>query len=325
VTQILGIDILGIDIAKTKFDVWLQQGDQHAFGTFTNTRNGFAKLQRWLQRHQVTALHACLEATGRYGRDLTHFLHQQEYCVSVVNPQRIHAYGRSKLQRSKTDRLDAQLIADFCRTQNPPAWQPLSAQQEEVQAVSRHLDALKRDRQRERNRLKAGVPSPHVRQAIQEHLDFLERQIQQLAEQLQALLMQDEHARQQMALLCSIPGIGVLTAAKFLAEVPDVRRFAQTAQLDAYAGLVPKIAESGQASRTGPLVKKGIAFLRTAFYMPALAAHRYNPMIANLKQRLAREGKHKMTIVIAAMRKLLHLAYGVLKTGKPFDPLHAAT
>lgn len=317
--------ILGIDVAKAKFDVCLLQGERTTFGTFTNNRSGFAKLLRWLHHHQVTQVHVCLEATGRYGRDLAHFLHQQEYQVSVVNPQRIYAYGRSKLQRSKTDRLDAQLIADFCRTQQPPAWQPLAAHQEEVQALSRHLEALKRDRQRERNRLKAGVPSSLVRQAIEEHLDFLERQIQQLEGQLKALVLQDEQTRQQAQLLCTIPGIGLLTAAKFLAEVPDVHRFAQTAQLDAYAGLVPKITESGQSSRTGPLVKTGNAFLRTAFYMPALAAHRYNPIIANLKQRLAQDGKHKMTIVIAAMRKLLHLAYGVLKTGKPFDPAHATS
>jgi transposase len=166
------------------------------------------------------------------------------------------------------------------------------------------------------------VPSAHVRQAIEEHLDFLQRQIQQLEGQLKDLVQQDEQTRQQMHLRCTIPGIGLLTA-KFLAEVPDVHRFAQTAQLDAYAGLVPKIAASGQSSRTGPLLKTGNAFLRTAFYMPALAAHRYNPIIANLKQRLARDGKAKMTIAVAAMRKLLHLAYGVLKTGKPFDPLHA--
>lgn len=315
--------ILGIDIAKAKFDVCLLQGDRQELGTFHNTQRGFAQLQRWLVRQQVTELHACLEATGRYGQALAHFLQRQAYRVSVVNPQRIHAYGRSKLQRSKTDLLDAQLIADFCRTQTPPVWLPLSAQQEEVQALSRHLEALKRDRQRERNRLKAGVPSPLVRQAIEEHLDFLKRQIQQLEEQLKDLVQQDEQTQHQIQLLCTIPGIGLLTAAKFLAEVPDIARFAQTAQLDAYAGLVPKITESGQSSRTGPLVKSGNSFLRTAFYMPALAAHRYNPIIASLKERLAHKGCAKMTIIIAAMRKLLHLAYGVLKTAKPFDPLHA--
>lgn len=316
--------ILGIDIAKAKFDVCLLSDDTQHLGTFRNDDTGFAKLSRWLAKHAAEQLHACLEATGRYGRDLAHFLHAQGHQVSLVNPQRISAYGRSKLQRSKTDRGDAQLIADFCRTQQPPAWTMLSAHQEELQALSRHLESLKQDRQRERNRLKAGVPSAHVRQAMQEHLDFLERQIQQLEKQLQALVEQDEQTHHQLQLVLTIPGIGVLTAAKFLAEVPDVRRFAQASQLDAYAGLVPKVHESGQTSRSGPLLKTGNVFLRTAFYMPALAAHRYNPIIHHLKQRLEREGKAKMTIVVAVMRKLLHLAYGVLKTGKPFDPLHAA-
>ncbi len=162
-----------------------------------------------------------------------------------------------------------------------------------------------------------------MRQAIEEHLDFLQRQIQQLEQQLQELVQQDEQTRQQFELLLTIPGIGALTAAKFLAEVPDVRRFAQTTQLDAYAGLVPKVYESGQTSHGGPLLKTGNAVLRTLFYMPALAAHRCNPLIANLKERMTHGGKAKMTIVAATMRKLLHLAYGVLKTGKPFDPHHA--
>ena len=317
--------ILGIDMAKAKFDVCLLRDGGQVRGRFANSAEGMAKLHRWLATHGAEQVHACLEATGRYGRDLAYFLHSQGHTVSIVNPQRIHAYSRSKLQRSKTDRLDAQLIADICRTQQPPATPLLTVPQEERQALSRHLEALKHDRQRERNRLEAGTPSVHVRQAITEHLDFLERQIQQLEQQLQELVQQDEQTRQQFALLLTIPGIGALTAAKFLAEVPDVRRFAQTTQLDAYAGLVPKVHQSGQSSHSGPLVKTGNAVLRTLFYMPALAAHRYNPIIAHLNQRLQRKGKAKMTIVVAAMRKLLHLAYGVLKTGKPFNPLHATT
>jgi transposase len=122
--------------------------------------------------------------------------------------------------------------------------------------------------------------------------------------------------------LTSISGIGLLTAAKFLAEVPDVSRFAHAAQLDAYAGLVPRIQQSGQSLRHSGLNKTGNPWLRTLFYMPALAAHRCNPLIQALVDRLTRKGKAKMTIVVAVMRKLLHLADGVLKTGKPFDPHH---
>lgn len=316
--------ILGIDIAKSKFDVCLISNEGQDTGSFDNNQPGFAKLRRWLQRHQCEEMHACLEATGRYGRELAYFLQAQGYTVSIVNPKRIYAYAKSKLQRSKTDRLDAKLIADFCRTQQPPAWVALSTQQEEIQALSRHLDSLKEDRQRERNRLHAGAPSAHVRDAIQEHLDFLDRQIKALEAQLNDLIQQDEQSRVQFQLLLTIPGIGALTAAKFLAEVPDVRLFEHVSQLDAYAGLVPKLYESGQVSRSGSLDKTGNAFLRTAFYMPALAAHRYNPIVANLVERLSLKGKAKMTIIVAVMRKLLHLAYGVLKTGKPFDPFHAS-
>lgn len=314
--------ILGIDIAKSKFDVCLMHDQTQAMGSFSNNQEGFAKLSRWLQRHSCEALHACLEATGRYGHALARFLQAQGHQVSLVNPRRIYAYAKSKLQRTKTDRLDAQLIADFCRTQQPPLWVALSSQQEEIQALSRHLDSLKADRQRQRNRLHSGVPSRHVQEAIQEHLDFLDRQINALEEQLGQLIQQDDHTHQQFQLLLTIPGIGALTAAKFLAEVPDVRLFAHVSQLDAYAGLVPKLYESGQVSRSGSIDKTGNAFLRTAFYMPALAAHRYNPIVANLVERLSLKGKAKMTIIIAVMRKLLHLAYGVLKSGKPFDPFH---
>jgi transposase len=163
-----------------------------------------------------------------------------------------------------------------------------------------------------------------VRQAIQEHLDFIEQQLQQLEQQLQELLRGDEQSRQQMQLLVSIPAIGARTAAKFLAEVPDVHCFAQVGQLDAYAGLIPKVHESGQSvRRSGGLDKSGNPDLPTAFSMPALAAHRYHPIIADLVKRLKAKGKSKMTILVAVMRKLLPLAYGVLKTGKPFDPLHA--
>src|SRR6187397_925354 len=109
--------ILGIDIAKSKFDVCLLCEERQVMGSFENNSDGFAKLQRWLKSHQCEAIQACLEATGRYGHDLARFLQAQGHTVSIVNPQRIYAYAKSKLQRSKTDRLDAKLIADFCRTQ----------------------------------------------------------------------------------------------------------------------------------------------------------------------------------------------------------------
>ena len=117
--------ILGIDIAKATFDVALSADNEH-FTTeaVNNTPSGHRALQKWLRRHDVNELHACLEATGRYADELAYFLHQQGYDVSVVNPSRTHAYRKSKLQGHKNDALDAWLIADFCCTDINQRYQP---------------------------------------------------------------------------------------------------------------------------------------------------------------------------------------------------------
>lgn len=127
--------------------------------------------------------------------------------------------------------------------------------------------------------------------------------------------------RKQRNLLTSIPGIGDTTAACLIAEVPDVNNFQSASQLAAYAGLTPSQHHSGSSiHRRGRLVKTGNKRFRTALFLPAMAAMRHNPIVQDLVQRMQDKGKNRMTIVGAVMRKLVHLAYGVLKHGKPFDP-----
>ena len=104
---------LGIDISKKKFDVALVTSDQVESGTFRNDETGFTKLGRWLRKRGAKRVWACMEATGQYGDELALYLHEQGQKVSVVNPARIKKYGESKLQRNKTDKIDARLIADF--------------------------------------------------------------------------------------------------------------------------------------------------------------------------------------------------------------------
>ncbi len=160
--------ILGIDIAKATFDVALSADNEHfIIEEFNNTPSGHRTLQKWLRRHDVKQLHACLEATGRYGDELARFLHQQGYDVSVVNPSRTHAYRKSKLKRHKNDALDAWLIADFCSTQRPDLWTPPSEAMRELQEMTRELTTLKGDRQRKRNKLKSGLASAQIRRSIQ--------------------------------------------------------------------------------------------------------------------------------------------------------------
>jgi transposase len=312
---------LGIDMAKDTFDVALLGSRQTHRGHFSNDPTGFTKLARWLLKRQAQEAHACLEATGRYWEDLALFLHDQGHQVSVVNPKLIKKHAETTMQRNKTDKEDALTIADYCAKHQPAVWQPPSPAQRQLKALVRHVKVLKSDRQREVNRKHSGVPSQDVVEAIDAHIAFLEGQINDLEQRIQDLIDEDPDIRRDKELLTSIPGIGDITAAALLAEIPDVSRFAQASQLDAYAGLTPGQRQSGKSIPVqGHLVKWGNAHLRAALFMPALSSHRWNPIIAALRLRLQARDKSKMTIIVAIMRKLLHLAYGVLKTGKPFDP-----
>lgn len=312
---------LGIDISKDKFDVALLANEEYQTGTFANTKKGHQSLANWLKKQQAKSAHVCIEATGRYGDALATFMHKRGYAVSVVNPARIKAYGQSQLKRNKTDLEDAKVIAHFCATQKPYLWSPPSPEIQELQELTRRLDSLKADRKRELNRRQSGISSSSVLKNITQHIAFLDKQIAAVEQQIKDLINNHPDLRQQRDLLTTIKGVGDLTAAKFIAEVPDISRFNSASELAAYAGLTPTNYYSGSSvHRRARLSKAGNVHFRTAFYMPALTAMRHNPIVRALAQRLEDRGKKKMTIVAAAMRKLVHLAYGVLKTGMPFDP-----
>jgi transposase len=312
---------LGIDISKDKLDVALYQAEQYSLATFANNRDGHRRLAKWLKKRGAQKAHVCIEATGRYGENVAQYLHDRGYPVSLVNPARIKAYANSQLKRNKTDQEDAKIIAHFCATQQPTLWVPPPPEVLELRALTRRLETLKADRTRELNRKQSGISSKVVLQAIADHIAFLEEQIAELEICINDIIDTHPSLRQQRDLLTSIPGIGDTTAAAFIAEIPDVTRYESAGQLAAHAGLTPRHHHSGSSVyRRSRLSRTGSTHFRTIFYMPALAAMRWNPIVQALAKRLEDRGKKRMTIVCASMRKLVHLAYGILKNGKPFDP-----
>lgn len=312
---------IGVDIAKATFDVALYQDGRYQLGHFANDQAGFKKLSKWLKKRQAVGCHVCIEATGRYGYGLALFLHEAGYRVSVVNPARIKAYADSQLKRNKTDTEDAKVIAHFCATQDPALWTPPSPEVQELQALVRRLDSLKRMRSQESNRRQAGLDSEAVLANIADHLAYLDEQVNVLEKQIKELIDTHPNLKRQRDLLITIKGISDITAAKFLAEIPDIARFDSAAQLAAYVGVTPRRKTSGTSVRgKGHLSKMGNTHLRAALYMPAVTAMRWNPAVKPLVERLQKRGKLPKVILGAVMRKLIHLAYGVLKSGKPFDP-----
>jgi len=318
--------VLGIDVSKAKLDVLLREpGSRKARSKVVkNAAEGFAELKRWLDKHEVTELHACMEATGTYWEPVAEYLADAGYTVSVVNPAQIKAYGASLQVRTKTDAVDAWLIAEFCATQSPAPWQAPSPVLRELRALVARRDALLEMRTQEHNRYL--VAQAAVREGIRAHLEHLDEAIAQIERTIQDHIDNDPGLKSQRELLDSIPGLGNKTIPLLLAFYGGPLRFASARQAGAYAGLDPRQRQSG-SSVNGKvrLSKIGHALVRKALYMPAMVATTKTAWGRAFKARLAAAGKPPMVILGAMMRKLLYVAFGVLKSGKPFDPtLHTA-
>jgi transposase len=313
--------VLGIDVAKMSLDVALMKGERTITRQFENTLKGYAQLAAWQRQQNACEAHVCLEATGQYGDGVAEYLYQQGHPVSVVNPARIKHYGNSKLRRNKTDKADAQLIAIYCERENPALWSPPPASFKDLQVLVRHLEDLHEARQQEANRQSSGVQTKKVVEHLGALIAFLDGQIRDTKQAIQSLIERFPELQQAQELLVTIPGIGRLTAAKLLGEIRDIREFEDARQLAAYAGVTPRIFVSGTSvHKKSRLSKTGNANLRKILYMPAISAKRWNPIVHQFCTRLLESGLRPMEVIGAAMRKLLHLVYGVLKNGRPFDP-----
>ncbi|MCL5962659.1 MAG: IS110 family transposase [Chloroflexi bacterium] len=317
----MNCNYLGIDIAKAKFDVALLRGERSWHHQFTNKPKGFEELQAWLSKLGVTDLHACMEATSTYGLALATFLYEQDYTVSVVNPFQVKHFAHSELRRTKTDRVDAAVIARFCRALRPEPWQPLPPELSALQAFVRRLEALQAMHTQENNRLQVPGMIEPVQASIRVILEALEVEIVTIQRQIEDHLGQYPQLKEQRDLLTSIPGIGETTANVILSEIGDVKMYESARQVAAHAGLTPAQRQSGSSVHgKASLSKRGDARLRKALYWPAIVALRANPILRRFAERQREMGKAKMVIIAAAMRKLLHLAFGILKNNKPFDP-----
>lgn len=315
--------IVGIDIAKKKFDVALPLGEKAKSAAFHNTAAGFAIFARWLTKHGVERAHVCMEATGTYGEELALYLYRAGHVVSVVNPAKIKGFAQGELSRTKTDKSDAALIARFCRAMRPEAWQPQAPEIKKLQALVRRAEELNGMLTQERNRL--ATANEVVKPSIEEVVLLLQERIKHLRQLISEHIDGDPGLCSKRDLLESIPCIGPTTSAMILAEFGDVERFGDARHMASFCGLTPRHRQSGSSVRgKSRLSKTGSSRIRKALYMPALVAMKHNPVVAALRERLKGYGKCNMVIVGAAMRKLVHIIFGVLRSGRPFDPSIAA-
>jgi transposase len=315
-----------IDISKQKFDVCLiDLQNQKQQKTFTNDNKGFEAFKAIIPSNSEVV--AAIEATGCYGENLVHYLYSCDIKVFVLNPAQVKYYAKSVMLRTKTDKVDAKLICDFLKIHQDQLhqWKPRPISLEELQGLYRCICDFKDDRARVKCHIESCTNTDSLGKKIA--LPYYESQLKHLTEKIKELrslaiekISSSEELSKKFELLKTIPGIGEETALGILAELIDVNRFVNAKQLAAYAGLNPAIRESGSSVKgRGKISKVGSKQLRSLLYLPAMSALRYNPIIKAFGDRLKAKGKNGKVIIVAAMRKLLHMIYGILKSGNLFN------
>jgi len=321
----------GVDIAAATFTaVWMAPGASPSRPlTLDQTPQGFAALEARLRSagHAPGEVLVVMEATGSYWVALATTLAQAGFAVSVINPDQAHNFAKALLQRAKTDAIDARTLARLASMLQPARWTPPPAIDAELQQRLAERDTLVDVRQQVRNQLHALIQLPVVIPAVRARMEDLiatfDAQIMAIEREIARVLPQDTAWAASAELLLSIAGVGLLTAAWLLVGTLNVTIGVNPEALAAYAGLAPHPKESGTSVRGRERVGRGgHKRLRTALYRATLAAARHNPVIKAFYERLRAAGKPPKVARCAAARKLLHLAWAVVRKGRAFDPAY---
>ncbi|MDH5356932.1 MAG: IS110 family transposase [Gammaproteobacteria bacterium] len=322
------MQIIGIDVSKEKLDcLWLRNVDTGKVKTkvFQNTAKDHLQLIEWSLKHTGLAIdqvHFVMEATGIYHEALAYALYQAGARVSVVNPAQVRDYAKGIAARTKTDKKDSFVLARFGIAESPRLWHPEAEEIRVLKALLARYNALQKDIQRELNRREKAHISCVSREVLQS-IDTVVAQLDDEAKRVDALISdhinQNPSLKNDRQLLESIPAVGPVIS-QYMMSVINSRDFRSAAQCAAYLGLNPVQHESGCSVRgRSHLSKAGSSIVRAKLYMAAVVAIRYNPDVKHLYERLLKRGKSTMSALCAAMRKLVHICFGVLKHQTPYQ------
>jgi transposase len=330
--SLTAFDPCGIEVSQLTLVVALRCGERdEAPREFANTADGHQSVLRCLARCG-RRVQVAMESTGLYGLDLALALHQEGVAVMVANPRAVRHFATAMMQRSKNDRLDAQVLREFALRMPFQPWRPPSPTAFKVVAVARRLEALTEMMTAEKNRLHAASLSQAlpvvIRHDIRRSIQTQQRALARLTASVQEFILSHAELARRYALLLSIPGFGVTSAVHTLAELSMLPAGMDVRQWVAYAGLDPRECTSGTSVHKKVRISKaGNQHLRRALYMPALVAVRHDPHLRAYYEHLLARGKTKMQALVATMRKLLHAIFGMFKHDQLFDgaKVYAAT
>jgi transposase len=314
---------IGIDVSKDTIDVAFLRGEKKTVKEFPNSKKGFDDVLSIISKLNLSVQLICLEATGKYGDDVAEFFYALNFPVVVANPLQVKRFGQCALMRNKTDKADARVIALYAQAMKPELWRPHSPERKKLKNPIRQLEHVKNQLVKEKTRQQE-EKDEFIKKSIIRAVDFLSDESKLLQKEIEALMIIDADMSRQKGLLLSIPGIGNETACRLIANL-EVNRFESAKKVSAFAVLSPRQHQSGICVRGKTRIsKQGDRQLRKALYMPAVVAIKCNPVIKPFYEKLVARGMVKKAALCACMRKLLHISYGILKTGNSFSANHSS-
>jgi transposase len=314
---------VGVDVSAKTFDIAFRVGKGRVeWQQFANDATGHRALVKYLKK-RWTSIRVVMESTGVYGLDLALMLDRAGAEVMIANPRAAANFAKATLQRSKTDRLDAEMLLLFAECMPFIRWQAPSSEQLELRSISRRVQALLETVRAEKNRMHAAMHvqgTGVVRKSITASLKVLDKQIAELRAAARKVIASDPLLARRHELLLTIKGVGQISAISILAELSVLPSDMSDRQWVAHAGLDPREFESGTSIRCLPRIsKRGNRFLRAVLYLPARVASRFEPNAARFGARLRFRGKKPLQIHVAVMRKLLHAIHAMFSNNEPFD------
>ena len=313
--------ILGIDVSKLTLDACLLLNGKAFRQRVANSNTGFSQLFSLLEKSGAANALLVMEATGSYGLDLALAAFKAGHRVAVINPRRILDFARSSARRNKTDRVDAELIARFAKSQALELWQPLPEAQGRLRDLLRRQDDLETQLHAEQRRLEVAQDGPALVQSLERSVEWLRAELQRLEQSVEEHVNSHPDLGGDIRRLQAIPGFGRKTARLLVAEIP--RHFQNARSVAAWLGVVPRRFESGSSVRKGSRIGHAAPCLRHKLYFPAITAMRFDARSKAFAERLRAAGKAKMSIIFAVLHKLVRTAFALLKTGAEYQPDHA--
>ena len=337
---------LGVDVSKKTLSVVLtDHKDKKLWSnkSISNDEPGFNKLVEAVIKNvsrkagnEDYSISAGMEATGIYGEQLAYFLsehsHNGRIVTYVLNPATVKAFGDSVMIPNKNDSSDAQLIASYLsmaiiKGQISP-WKAPSPEGRILKELSRRRDELTGLLVSECNRLEKlecmREPSEVIVGSVKEHICYLKDSIRSLEKAIEDHIDDDLRMRDDIELLRSIPGIGEVTSVTLQGESDGLINFTSVKGLVSFVGIAPSEHTSGTSVfKRSKISRHGNARIRHHLYMATLSATQVNPVIKEFYERLQKRGKCKKLALVACMRKMLHIIWGVMKNRESFDPCYS--